>query len=128
MPMVRLHAEPRRAAPGFTLVEVLVALAIVALTLAAGVRAAGSSTLMAERLERSVAARWCAENQLAALRLARVVPPIGEADFGCEQLGRSWAGRMRTQATPNPNFRRVDAQVLDEQGAAIVSVSTVVSR
>lgn len=113
---------------GLTLVEVLVALAIAAVALGAGVRAAGSSVQMSQRLQDTVPARWCAENQLAQVRLARVLPPVGEAAFSCEQLGQRWQGRMRTQPTPNPNFRRVEAQVLDAQGQAVVAISTVVSR
>jgi type II secretion system protein I len=56
---------------GFTLIEVLVALAIVAVALGAGVRAAGSLTDNAERLQLMSAAQWCAENQLTELRLQR---------------------------------------------------------
>lgn len=113
---------------GFTLVEVLVALAIVSVALAAGLRAAAGATTMSQRLQEQLAAQWCAQNQLAAIRLARLVPPVGEADFSCEQMGLALRGRTRTQPTPNPNFSRVDAQVLDAQGATLVSLSTVVTR
>lgn len=114
-----------RAACGFTLLEVLVALAIVGVALAAGLRAAGSLTGNAARLAEVSAAQWCADNALAGLRLAGQLPGIGDADFGCEQLGRSYRGQLRTRATPNPNFRRVDAVVVDDAGQVLVSVSTV---
>jgi general secretion pathway protein I len=113
---------------GFTLIEVLVALAIVAVTLAAGLRAAGAVTDNAQRLADVTAAQWCADNQLAELRLTRQFPGIGDADFRCEQLGRSFAGSLRTRPTPNPNFRRIDAVVSDETGRPILSLSTVLSR
>jgi general secretion pathway protein I len=115
-------------ARGFTLIEVLVALAIVAITLAAGLRAAGALTDNAQRLSDVVLAQWCADNQLANLRLARQLPGIGDADFACQQLGRSFAGKLVTRPTPNPNFRRVDAVLSDADGHVIVSVSTVLSR
>ena len=70
---------------GFTLVEVLVALAIVAVALGAGLRAAGALTDNARRLGEVSAAQWCAENELANLRLARGFPGIGDAEFRCEQ-------------------------------------------
>ena len=124
--MERARAPLRRpAGAGFTLLEVLVALAIVGVALAAGLRAAASLTGNAERLATVSAAQWCADNALASLRLARQLPGIGDADFACEQLGRRFAGQLRTRATPNPNFRRIDAVVLDETGQALLSVSTV---
>ena len=113
---------------GFTLVEVLVALAVVAVALAAGARAAGALTNNAQRLADVVAAQWCADNQLTALRLARNLPGIGESDFSCEQLGRSYAGRLVTRPTPNPNFRRIQAVVSDGEGRVLVTLTTVLSR
>ncbi len=115
-------------ARGFTLVEVLVAVAIVAIALGAGLRAAGALTDNAQRLGDVVLAQWCADNQLAGLKLAKLLPGVGDADFRCEQLGRSFAGKLVTRPTPNPNFRRVDAVVSDETGRPLVTVSTVLSR
>lgn len=113
---------------GFTLIEVLVALAIVAVALAAGTRAAGALTDNAERLAAVMEAQWCADNQLTGLRLARTLPGIGDADFSCEQLGRRYTGKLVVRPTPNPNFRRVDAAVSDEQGRPLVTLTTVLSR
>jgi general secretion pathway protein I len=117
-----------RRASGFTLIEVLVALAVVALALAAGLRAADALTDNARRLEDVVAAQWCADNQLTELRLRRMFPGVGDSDFACEQLGRSFKGQLRTRPTPNPSFRRVDAEVSDEDGRSLVTLSTVLPR
>lgn len=113
---------------GFTLIEVLVALAVVAIALGAGIRASAALTDNAERLADVVAAQWCADNQLTALRLARAFPGVGDAEFSCEQLGRSYRGVVVTRPTPNPNFRRVDAQMSDEAGRPLVTLSTVLGR
>ena len=119
---------PRRSARGFTLIEVLVALAIVAVTLGAGIKAAGSLTNNTTRLVEVTSAQWCADNQLTGLKLAKRYPDIGDSIFSCDQLGRSYAGKLVVRPTPNPNFRRVDAQVLDENGVTILLLSTILGR
>ena len=118
----------RAATPsaGFTLVEVLVALAITAIALGAGLKASGALTDNAQRLGDVINAHWCADNALTELRLAKQFPGTGEAEFACTQLGRDYRGLLRTQTTPNPNFRRVDAVVMNEAGFVLATLSTVV--
>ena len=120
-------SAPRRVR-GFTLVEVLVAVAIVAITLAAGLKAAGALTDNAQRLTDVVNAQWCADNALTNLRLAKQFPGVGDADFECNEMGRDYRGHLVTRPTPNPNFRRVDAVVLGAGEAPILTLSTVLGR
>lgn len=120
--------RPETLPRGMTLIEVLVALAIVAVTLSAGIKAAGGLTVNAQRMTDLTLAQWCAENQIAAMKLSKIYPPVGDSDFTCQQLGRSLPGHMVVRPTPNPNFRRVDAQVSDEEDQPIVKLSTVLPR
>jgi general secretion pathway protein I len=113
---------------GFLLVETLVALAVTAIALAAGLRAAGVLTDNAQRLGDVVAAQWCADNQLTGLRLTRTFPGVGDAEFSCEQLGRKYSGKLATRATPNPGFRRVEASVSDDAGRPLLALTTVLPR
>lgn len=119
-------ASPRVG--GFTLIEVLVALAIVSVGLAAGLRAAGSSVDNAQRLADVTAAQWCAENELTGIRLTKDFPGVGDDPFECTQLGRTYKGTLSVRPTPNPNFRRVDARIGDDQGRPVLTLSTVVGR
>ncbi|MDI4632724.1 type II secretion system minor pseudopilin GspI [Pelomonas sp. V22] len=113
---------------GFTLIEVMVALAIVAIALAAGTKAAAALTGNAERLLEVSSAQWCAENQLGELRLSKQFPGVGDIDFECQQLGRNYLGRLVVRPTPNPNFRRVEAQVRNAENTPLLSLSTILGR
>lgn len=116
------------AAAGFTLIEVLVALAIVAIALAAGTQAVSALTRNAQRQSDVMLAQLCAENELVKARLARQMPAVGTATLVCSQAGVDFAVTISTTQTLNPNFRRVDVQVRDASDASVLQVSTVISR
>lgn len=113
---------------GFTLIEVLIALGIVALALAAGSQATMSLTRNAQRQSDLVLAGLCAENELAKARLSRQMPAVGDSGSICLQAGLTFLVTTTTVPTLNPNFRRVDVQVRDEGSAPLLRVSTVVGR
>lgn len=116
---------------GFTLVEVLVALAVVAITLVAGLQATGALTRAAARQSDQWLAQVCAENELTRLRLSRQLPGVGDSTVGCEQAGQVLQVRLAVSATPNPNFRRIDAVVsgpVDGQETRLLTLSTVMGR
>lgn len=115
-------------ARGFTLVEVLVAVAVIAIALAAGLRAAGVLVDNSQRLADVIAAQWCAENHLTNLKLTRQFPGIGETEFACEQLGRLYNGRAQVAGTQYADLRLVDARVSDDTGRQLVRLSTLVYR
>ena len=112
---------------GFTLIEVLVALAIVAIALAAGLQATTALTANALRQTSVLLAHICAENELVKARLSRQMPDIGDSTVDCQQAGRSFGVAVSVLPTPNPSFRRVDAQVFDG-GFPVLRLSTVVGR
>lgn len=111
---------------GFTLIEVLVALSIVAVALAAGTQAMQALTNNAARQSDVLLGQLCAENELAKIRLSRLLPNVGDSSVSCEQAGRTLQVLVSVRPTPNPQFRRVDAKVSDA-GTSILQLSTVMT-
>jgi general secretion pathway protein I len=119
----------RRHSCGFTLLEVLVALAIVAVALTGGMRAVGGALRSGELLHERTLANWVAANRLARLRAEGAFPALGDDQGETEQAGRRFVWRQRVQATPNALFRRVDVSVFTaEAGLPLASLSGFVVR
>lgn len=96
---------------GFTLVEVLVALAIVSIALLAALRAAGQGTNNVSELRSRLFAGWVAENLLAEHRARADWLPLGIQRGTAREGGLDFAWRAEVIATPNAAFRRVDVRV-----------------
>jgi general secretion pathway protein I len=96
---------------GFTLIEVLVALAIVAIALLSALRAAGQGTNNVGELRARLLAGWVAENLLAEHRARRDWLPLGIQRGTEREGGLDFAWRQEVIATPNAAFRRVDVRV-----------------
>lgn len=100
-----------RAERGFTLIEVMVALAIVAFSLTAVAASMNQMIESANAMRDRTYASWIAQNKLTEMRLAGTVPDVsttsGELDFG---NGR-WEWRAVVSETGIDNFMRVDMSV-----------------
>ncbi len=118
MPAARRH--------GFTLLEVLVALAVVAIALIAALRASGSVQDNALRFQRSVLADQCGQNYLVEMRLRRQFLGVGTSTSSCTEADQDFVIQTAVSPTPNPNFRRVNVSVLDPDGHAAWSITTII--
>lgn len=112
---------------GFTLIEILVALAIVAIALLAGTQAVSALARGAQRQSDVLLAQICAENELVKMRLSKQMPGVGDSSSPCEQGGKIYTVQLEVRPTPNPSFRRVDAKVLDAS-TPVLNIATIVSR
>lgn len=114
---------------GFTLLECLIALAILAVALTAALRAAGATAQSAQALRDHSLASWVAQNQLALLRAEQSWPALGRSDGEGTQAGQSFLWQQSVEPTPNPLFRRVEVQVFAADGATpLASMSGFVAR
>jgi general secretion pathway protein I len=101
----------RQSARGFTLIEVLVALAILAIALAAASRASAMMANSSVELRQRLLASWVAQNRLAELQARRAWPDAGTREGEVEQAGLKLTWHETVSATPNRAFRRVEIRV-----------------
>jgi general secretion pathway protein I len=108
------------ASRGFTLIEVLVALAIAAIALTAVSRSAAVSSTSAAEIRLRTLAGFVAENRLGELEARRAWPPVGVSEGLERQAGIEFPWRVEVFATQHPLLRRVEVQVVDPSNSAHV--------
>jgi len=100
-----------RKPAGFTLIEVLVALVIIAFSLSAAITSASYYTRNSISLEARTFAHWVGQNAFAEMENTDPWPGTGERSGRAEMAGREWLWEARIQETPDPSLRRVDIDV-----------------
>ncbi|MCE2744561.1 MAG: type II secretion system minor pseudopilin GspI [Burkholderiales bacterium] len=98
---------------GFTLIEALVAMTIIAVALIACLKAAGNLNIQQDEMIKRQYAQWSAKSAANFIRVAGVFPTAQTAQHACPQGNFRFVCRVEIANTPNPNFRRVEIQVLD---------------
>jgi general secretion pathway protein I len=101
----------RKARNGFTLIEVLVALAIVAIGMAAVLEALTSSANTALYLQDKTFAEWVALNRIETVRLTGAVPGAGTSNDTIDYAGRSWEWQQKVTDTRIPGMRQIQVDV-----------------
>lgn len=125
----QLVVKGRKQAQGFTLVEVMVALFVVAVALPALMFQLGTQLSSTEVLRDKTLASWVAQDQLAIQRLQSAGNVSGELQGERLLAGREWPWLLSTEATPVPGMVRqtlsvyVDATSRQRQRDAVVEVT-----
>jgi general secretion pathway protein I len=104
--------NPRQAQAGFSLLEILIALAIIAIALAACVRAVGQMATSRAQLRDRALALVSAENALAELRAQQIFPPPGRTRAACPQGPLELTCERLVENTRNSAFRQVTVRVM----------------
>ncbi|WP_251864128.1 type II secretion system minor pseudopilin GspI [Achromobacter sp. Marseille-Q4962] len=122
----------RRRAPaaqaGFTLIEVLVALAIIAVALGAALRATGLMAANNRALADRTLALVSAQNALAQLRLEGALPQAGARTQDCPQGGLAMRCELVFTNSMNRSFRQVEVRVRDASGGLLLRLNGLLSR
>jgi general secretion pathway protein I len=110
-----LHPDShRKLSRGFTLIEVLIALVILAVALSAALRAANISTDTAVILRQKILASFVASNLLTEAVAKKAFPNPGVSNGKAEQAGQTFVWEQTVENTASPYFRRAKIKVVAE--------------
>ena len=119
---------PRARLAGFTLIEVMVALVIVAFGMMAVHTMLNSYAAASVYVEQKTLASWIATNKLTELSIGPTWPELGDSDEDVEFAGRQWRREIEVSETPVANLRRVDVSVrlADDPERVVHKVSALI--
>jgi general secretion pathway protein I len=111
---------------GFTLVEVVVALAIVAIGMMAVFKTIGDTVSNVSSLRDRTFASWIADNRITEIRLSGQMPSVDETEGDLDYAGRRWHWTASVAQTPVNGLRRIDVRVRrdgDAEDSSLVSLA-----
>ena len=109
---------------GFTLIEVMVALTIVAFSLTTVAASMSQMIDAANTMRDRTYASWIAQNKLAEMRLAGVFPEVSETSGEVEYGNTSWEWRAVVSETGIENFRRIDVSITQFDSEYVIRTVT----
>ena len=104
----------REQSIGFTLLEVMIALFVVAIALGGVIKVVGNAANNVSRLDEKTFAQWVGLNQINTLRLNQSWPKLGKLTGKSEMASRKWRWLQKTIKTEDEKIRRVEIAVWNE--------------
>lgn len=109
-------AAPCRRTAGFTLLEVLVALAIVAIALSALIKAGTENTANVAYLREKTFAHWVALNTITEMQVRNAWPAPGKVEGTAVMADREWDWIAAVETTVDATVRRMNVEVRPKDG------------
>jgi general secretion pathway protein I len=120
----------RQRGSGFTLLEVLVAVTVLALALTAIISGGSNAARAAASMRDKTLALWVAHNRLAEIELLPVWPQLGTSSDEVKLGGEDWTWHAEVIETADPTLHRVNIRVerkTDAQKYTYAELSSFVS-
>lgn len=109
------------------MLEVLVALAIVAISMGAIIKASGSYTSNAGYIKQRTLAQWVAENLASEYRLKNEFPAVGRKQGVVTMADQQWRWQIKISNTDDKRIRRLDIGVSRDDADTDTPVSTLIA-
>lgn len=106
-----------RGARGFTLIEVLVALAVLAIALSAIIKTMSANTLNSIYLRDRTLAQWVALNKITEMQLSKDTPSPGKSDGSTVMGNHEWFWEAEIKTTPDDDVNTVTLRVRGQPDA-----------
>lgn len=116
-----------RFSKGFTLLEVMVALAVISIGLAAVIKTVSSATVNSTYLRDKTFAYWVAQNQIAEIELTEASPKAGFTDGEEELAGSVWHWTRKVEGTEDPDTSRVEIYVRKDKDKSAQNYATLIT-
>ena len=114
---------------GFTLIEVIIALSIVAIVSTTVFKSVTESVIQSRGLKERVVAQWIAENEIAKIHMLssreEYFPAIGAERFAKNMVGQTWQIEVRVLDTENPLMRRIEVAVFQDSNLEIAATQLI---
>ncbi len=110
-----MNKRPSSAANGFTLLEVLVALAIITIALVAVLSTSGSQASSAAYLKQKTIAHWVAHNEITRMQISNEFPAQGEDQGSATMAGFEWYWTRTVKATEDKATRQVELRMFSDK-------------
>ncbi len=115
---------------GFTLIEVMLAMAVFSIAGVALLGAAGNNFRHISHLEEKMFANWVASNQLVSASLSDTWPPKNNKKGEVQMAGRQWFWHQKVINTENKEMRAIvmEVRVNEDDELAVTSLMTYLAQ